>query len=129
MIGGGKDSAEGYHPISHPEKFAGLTELWRDGGDAIYEVPRRSRCLAHVMRLSDQVQPLRPWLRHYRDRTLPRGAGQSRVSRPRISSWRGPSARPCTADLKPDQILSVQITWDKGWNVYVGGRRVHGVGR
>jgi hypothetical protein len=38
--------------------------------------------------------------------------------------WRAPSAATVTADLKPDQILSVQIAWDKGWNVSVGGRRV-----
>ena len=43
MIGGGKDSAEVYHPISHPEKLDGLKVLWRDGPDAIYEVPRRIR--------------------------------------------------------------------------------------
>ena len=29
-----------------------------------------------------------------------------------------------TADLKPDHILSVQISWDKGWKAYAGGRRV-----
>ena len=53
MIGGGKDSAEFYHPISHAEKLDGLKELWRDGPDAIYEVPRRHRGLSHVMRKSD----------------------------------------------------------------------------
>ena len=59
MIGGGKDSAEWYHPISHVEKLRGLTELWRDGGDAVFDVPRRSRSLAHVMRSADQmVHPL-----------------------------------------------------------------------
>ena len=33
-----------------------------------------------------------------------------------------------TADLKPEHILSVQITWDKGWKAYAGGRRVHAWG-
>ena len=39
LIGGGADSAEFYHPISHAEKLRGLTELWRDGGDAITIFP------------------------------------------------------------------------------------------
>src|SRR5665811_2606790 len=56
MIGGGADSAEFYHPISHPEKLRGLTGLWRDGGDAVYDIPRRSRSLAHVMRPGDVMQ-------------------------------------------------------------------------
>ena len=55
MIGGGKDSAEWFHPIAHPEKLRGLTELWRDGDDAIYDIQRRSRSLAHVMRMDDQM--------------------------------------------------------------------------
>ena len=38
--------------------------------------------------------------------------------------WRAPDDAVITADLKPDHILSVQITWDKGWKAYSGGRRV-----
>jgi hypothetical protein len=38
--------------------------------------------------------------------------------------WRAPSAATVTADLKPDQVLSVQIAWDKGWNASVDGRPV-----
>ncbi|HXA51411.1 MAG TPA: hypothetical protein VNV86_13940 [Candidatus Acidoferrum sp.] len=46
VIGGGKDSAEFYLPISHPEKFAGLTELWRPAiwcsSHRSHTTPRRS---------------------------------------------------------------------------------------
>jgi hypothetical protein len=123
MIGGGADSAEFYHPISHPGKLRGLTELWRDGGDAIYDIPRRSRSLAHVMRPQDVVrQPLSfqgftaldPYLAAL-DNPLYPAAG---------FRWRAPSAATVTADLKPDQVLSVQIAWDKGWNASVDGRPV-----
>jgi hypothetical protein len=124
MIGGGTNSAEWYHPISHPEKLRGLAELWRDGDDAVYDIPRRSRSLAHVMRMADQMaQPLplygfsalEPYLAALDNPDYPAA----------VFRWRAPSAASVTAEMKPDQILSVQIAWDKGWNVSVDGRRVH----
>lgn len=123
MIGGGKDSAEVYHPIAHPEKLGGLTALWRDGGDAIYDVPRRSRSLAHVMRADDlvQMQPvaydsiaIQPYL----------AALDSPAYPPAAFRWNSPSTATVGADLRPDQILSVQVSWDKGWNASIAGRPV-----
>jgi hypothetical protein len=123
MIGGGKDSAEVYHPIAHPEKLAGLTALWRDGGDAIYEVPRRSRSLAHAMRASDlvQVEPvaydstaIQPYLAALDNPAYP-GASLR---------WSSPSAATIRSDLQPDHILSVQVSWDKAWSASVGDRSV-----
>ena len=38
--------------------------------------------------------------------------------------WQAPSRAKVTAELKPDQIVSVQMAWDKGWNATVGGRAV-----
>ena len=123
MIGGGKDSAEVYHPISHPEKLRGLTELWRDGGDAIYDIPRRSRSLAHVMRPGDVV--MRPLALYGWSALDPYLAALDAPGYPAAQfRWRAPSAASVTADLKPDQVLSVQIAWDKGWNASVGGRPV-----
>ena len=49
VVGGGPKSREVYHPYAHPEKFDGLTEIWRDGPDVIYSVPRRRASLAHAM--------------------------------------------------------------------------------
>ena len=123
VIAGGKDSAEVYHPIAHPEKFSGMTELWRDGGDAIYDLPGRSRSLAHVMRPSDlvQLQPvaydttaIQPYLAALDNPAYP----------PAVFHWRSPSAATVTADLHPEDILSVQVSWDKGWHASVGGRDV-----
>jgi hypothetical protein len=127
VVGGGKDSAEVYHPYAHPEKFAGLTELRREGGDVVYDVPRRSRSLAHAMRLSDQVQltpvaydttAIQPYLAALDDASFPAADFH----------WRTPAEAVITADLKPEHILSVQITWDKGWKAYAGGRRVQAWG-
>ncbi len=127
VIGGGKESVEVYHPYAHPEKFVGLKELRREGGDVIYDVPRRTRSLAHAIRMGDQVQltpvaydttAIQPYLAALDDASLPAADFH----------WRAPGNAAITADLKPDHILSVQITWDKGWKAYAGGRRVHAWG-
>jgi hypothetical protein len=100
-----------------------MTELWRDGGDVIYEVPRRSRSLAHVMLAGDLVQlppaaydsiAMQPYLNALENPAYP----------PAEFHWRAPSAASVTADLRPGQILSVQMSWDKGWNASVDGRPV-----
>jgi hypothetical protein len=123
MIAGGKNSAEHYHPIAHPEKFAGMSELWHNGDDFIYELPGRSRSLAHVMRPGDLVRAepaayesdyLREYLAALNNPGYPAATMR----------WRGPSAASITVDLRPGQIVSVQMSYDKGWNATVAGRSV-----
>lgn len=124
MIGGGKDSAEFYHPISHVEKLNGLKELWRDGGDVVYDIPRRSRSLAHVIQLDEQMNhPLALYGFSALDKYLAAVDNPAYPAAP--FQWHGPSSATVTTDMTPEQILSVQIAFDKGWNVTVGGKRVH----
>ena len=124
MIGGGKESAEFYHPISHVEKLNGLTELWRDGGDAVFDVPRRSRSLAHVMRPADLiVKPLALYGWAVLDPYLAALDSPQYPAAP--LRWLGSSRAVITAPMTPDQVLSVQIAWDKGWSVRSGGRPVN----
>jgi hypothetical protein len=123
LIGGGKDSAEFYHPISHAEKLSGLNALWRDGGDAVYDLPRRSRSLAHVMRSADIVtRPLSLYGWSVLDPYL------AAVESPEFPAanlrWRSAGDALITAPMQPDQVLSVQISWDPGWSVYSAGRLV-----
>ena len=128
VAAGGKDSREVYHPISHPEKFAGLTELWRDGGDAIYEIPRRSRSLAHTLLASDQVKDtpiaydttnIQPYLAALENPAMP----------PAAFRWLAPNrAVVNSAGMSPEQIVNVQISWDKGWHASVSGRTVNAWG-
>ncbi len=124
VIGGDPRSREVFHPIAHPDKFHGLPEEWRDGADVIYRVPRRNRSLAHAVRATDLVAsrppayysaPLKPYLDALDDPLLP--AADFR--------WRGTSAATITADLRPEHLLSVQITWDQGWNARVNGEPRH----
>jgi hypothetical protein len=123
MIGGGKDSAEYYHPISHVEKLHGLAELWRDGGDAVYDIPRRSRSLAHVMRSADlMMHPLSQYGWAALDPYL------AALENPRYPAagvrWLAPSRAVIRAPMTPDQVVSVQISWDKGWRASSEGRPV-----
>ncbi len=123
MVAGGKDSAEHFHPISHPEKFAGMAELWRDGADAIYEIPVRSRSLAHVMQPGDLMRgealaydstAMQPYLAALENPAYP----------PATLLWRAPSSATVTADVRSGQIVSVQMSFDKGWNAFVAARPV-----
>jgi hypothetical protein len=127
VIGGGKESAEVYHPYAHPEKFLGAPELWRAGGDAVYPVPRRVRSLAHVMLPTDQVQltpvayntaAIQPYLAALDNPAYP----------PADFRWSSPSHAVIAAALTPQQVLSVQISWDPGWRASVAGRRVRAWG-
>jgi len=128
VVAGGKDSAEFYHPISHPEKFEGMKEFWRDKGDAIYEVPRGSRSLAHTIRLADQVDltpvgydtlVIQPYLAAIENPAMP----------PASFRWLAPDRAIIRAEgLQPDHVFSVQISWDKGWRAYVQNERVHAWG-
>jgi hypothetical protein len=127
VAGGDPASTEVYHPYAHPEKFHALPELWRDGPEVIYALPWRGRSLAHAVRPTDlvQVRPpaydatlLKPYLAALEDPALP----------PADFRWHGTSAATVTANLRPEHLLSIQVTWDQGWNARVGGetRRVWG---
>lgn len=127
VVGGDPQSTEVYHPYAHPEKFHGLPELWRQGPEVIYEVPARRRSLAHAVRLADlpaerppayDATSLKPYLAALDDPALPDAS----------FVWRGAGAADITADLRPDDLLSVQVTWDQGWSARVKGqpRRVWG---
>ena len=125
VIGGSAASREVYHPYSHPEKFAGLAELWRDGPEVIYAVPGRRRSLAYAVGPGDlpatrppayYTEPLKPYLAALDDPALPDAAFR----------WRTQSSASITADLRPEHLLSIHVTYDKGWHARVNGapRRV-----
>ncbi len=125
----GPRSREFYKPFHNPRKFDGLLpELWRDGDDAIYRLPRRSTSLAHVMRPSDlaprppggglDVDPLRPYVAALDNPAYPLAE----------MNWRNRHSAVITSRLEKDQIVSIQITYHPGWRASVGGepRRVYG---
>ncbi len=122
---GGPGTRDSYHDWAHGNKFEGvLPKLWEEGGDRIYRIPSRTASLAHVMGAGDlvsrppvngiDVEPLRPYVRALDDAALP------------VAQWRWLNRAEAVvqADMKPDQVLAVQVTYSPGWHASAGGRPV-----
>jgi len=118
---GGSETREHYHPFVNGEKFRGiLPELWREGADAIYQVPLRSASLAHVMMPGQLVvhppvngldlTELRRYVEALDDPALP----EARFL------WRSQHSAEILADFEPGQVASVQITYTPGLHASVG---------
>jgi hypothetical protein len=121
IVGDDFTSAEFFHPYSHPDRLHSLPELWRDGPEVVYAVPRRGS-LAHAIYGADVVQQTpAPYETKAIDRYV---AALDDPSLPQPSfQWRDPSHASISGNFTPDHLLSVQVTWDKGWNATVNGQR------
>jgi hypothetical protein len=120
----GPNSTDYYHPFANPGKFEGvLPVLWRDGDDVIYGVPSRSPSLAHVIPAAAvparkpihglDIEPVEPYVAALDDPRSP----------PASFEWHGMSEAEIHASLQPGQVISVQITYDRGWEALANGRR------
>ena len=121
IIGDWPQSREVYHPYSHPERLAGLTEIWRHGPEVIYAVRGSAPSLAHAVRAADlppvgppgyDTAPLAPYLHALHDPTLPGASFR----------WTSLHSAVVESDLRPEHLLSIQITWDQGWTARVNGQ-------
>lgn len=119
----GPRSQEFWKPYRHPTKFEGiLPVLWRSDDTAIYQIPRRTESLAHVVAESAVVRdaPRRPgdtaqierYVTELDDPSLP--AAQFR--------WEETNRIHIQTTAHPDQAISVQVSYQPGWNVTVGNR-------
>jgi len=123
LIVSGPRTRDAYPGIWHdPDKFRGvLPELWRNGDDAIYGVPRRSRSLAHVIGSSDVVR-IRPmngtkvWLVRALDAALENPSPEARMV------WSSRHEARISTVLRPEQLLYVQVSWHPGWHAAVNGK-------
>jgi hypothetical protein len=118
----GPESREVYKPFANPNKFEGfLPVLWQDGGNTVYEVPRRSRSLAHAIRAGDvprrvpvnglDLEPAEKYIKALEDPELPLADFR----------WSGLNRATASADLRPEHLLSVQIAYHPGWHATVNG--------
>lgn len=123
VVVSGKNGRDAYKEIwRDPQKFDGvLPEIWRDGGDAIYQVPQRSNSLAHVIErgqaagrspvnLADTA-PVASLAKALEDPSLPIAD----------FTWQGSSRARISATMDKDQLLFVQISYHPGWRAFVNG--------
>lgn len=125
VVGGARESREWYHPYAHAGKFASLPELWREGPEVVYAVPRRRASLAHALLptslaapLTDyrDVKPVARYVAALDDPALPDASFQWKNGD--IAS----GAAVVTANLRPEHVVSIQITYTPGWTAVVNGR-------
>ncbi len=119
-----KGSREFYKPFANPDKFEGvLFVLWENDSDVVYRVPLYSDSLAHVITESQRitraptdgsdVAPLLPYVAAINDPQAPRADLQ----------WTTSSRGTIDAELRPGDLVSVQITYDPGWRAVVNGHQ------
>ena len=119
---GGPNAREYYKPVKDPAQYAGvLPEVWRDGDDVIYSVPHRSMSLARVIRPEDRVatwpihgldvEPVVPFVEALENAELPTADFR----------WLSPDQAVIEADLRPEHLLAVQVTYHPGWKATVDG--------
>jgi len=120
----GPGSTEYFKPYWNARKFDGvLRELWRSGDNAVYEVPRRVRSLAHVIPRGAIVKvpsenglvtgPLEPLIAALNDPKYP----------PASFRWLNRHEAIIDARTESGQVVFAQITYDPGWRVTRGGER------
>ncbi len=121
----GEKSREAYHPIANPHKFDGtLPVLWHDEDDTIFAIPQRSRSLAHVIPRDAitrrvpihglDIDPAKPYVAALDDSALPEASIQ----------WQGNTHASIAAPMKPEQVISVQVSYVPGWKASVQERAV-----
>jgi len=119
----GPKTREAYRPFTNPAKFEGvLPVLWRGDGDTIYDIPQRSRSLAHAIPAEAAVKrrpvngldldPLRAYVSALDDPALPVAEMKSE----------GQSKARIHVNMKPGEFLSVQRNYDPAWRARVQGR-------
>jgi hypothetical protein len=119
----GPGSTDFYRAFADPGKFDGvLPLLWREGDDAIYEVPSRSPSLAHVIPAAAVVErrpihgldtePVEPYVAALDDSRYPLATFQ----------WKGMSEAEIRASVDRGQAIAVQVTYDPGWEAYANGK-------
>ncbi len=118
----GTQSGEVYKPFARPDKFDGMLRvLWRGTGDTIYEVPQRSRSLAHVIPVTAvaerrpvnglDLEPVRGYVAALDDTSLPDAE----------LKWAGQSTATVRARVLSNQVVALQINYDPAWQARVNG--------
>jgi hypothetical protein len=131
---GGERTREYYHAFQNGGKFRGvLEELWREDDDAIYRIPQRNASLAHVMAAGQLVSKppyngldiaqLQRYVGAIDDSALPEATFR----------WKTQHSAEIETGAREGQVVSVQISYDRGWRATANGRpaelRADGLGQ
>jgi hypothetical protein len=119
----GPHSAEYWKPFSHPLKFEGvLPVLWHADDTTIYQIPQRTKSLAHLVPESAVIRsiPLQPGdlaeIERYAaaldDPALPAAEFQ----------WIGRNRIHIHTVARPGDVISVQVSYHPGWHATDGSR-------
>jgi hypothetical protein len=116
---GAAHSREIYKPFRRPDVFASSFPLaLRDGDDAIYWVPGRDGTLAHIMAPESLVRD-RP--ANGGDIAETRGYVEA-LTKPASFRWTSRHSAVIEAALRPEDVVSVQITYHPGWRALANGK-------
>ncbi|MCU1233369.1 MAG: hypothetical protein JWP63_1336 [Candidatus Solibacter sp.] len=122
MVVNGIESTDEYKDIRLPQRFeAALPLLHRENGDSIYGVLPIGTSLAHVVRPADLVPVHVPPKFEYPD-ILRYAQATMDSARPTAEfTWLRSSHARVRANLRADDLVSVQVAWFPGWKATVSG--------
>ncbi|HWD00190.1 MAG TPA: hypothetical protein VG456_25700 [Candidatus Sulfopaludibacter sp.] len=120
----GPDSGDYYKPYAHPHKFDGvLPAVWRKGDNTVYQVPGVGASLAHVIPAAAvvgrtpihglDIEPAQAYVAALEDARYP----------PATFHWKNMSEAEIHAKVEAGQVIAAQVTYDRGWEAWVNGRR------
>jgi hypothetical protein len=116
----GPASTDEYKDVRAPERFDGaLPLLHRENGDAIYSVLPPGASLAHVVRPGELVPPRPSGKFEYSDIRKYAQATTDPARPPAAFDWQSAATARIRANLRPGDLLSVQVAWFPGWKAFV----------
>ena len=119
----GPDSQEYWKGFFQPAKFEHLLPvLWRDSGVTIYKIPQRTSSLAHVVPESALVIHA-PAGRSEIAEIERYDAALDDASTPTAEfRWEGTNRMRIQAVARPEEAVSIQVSYHPGWHARVGGQ-------
>lgn len=120
---GDKDTKDPFKPWLAPHQFDGLlTEVWREQGDAIFEVNRSNQSLAHVIP-RDLLVEHKPQSFTDTDELFRYVAAiEGPASKGGVLTWTSPSNARIEGEMSVGDAVSVQVAYDKRWRASVKGK-------
>jgi hypothetical protein len=121
----GEHSDDPYHPVRNPRKFDGLLPLlWREADRSVYRVTERNRSLAHVIPASKVVNRRPSDGLDIADLSAYVAALDNEPTPGASLIWRNPEQGEIVVAPAADQVISVQVSYDPGWQASANGHRL-----